>query len=72
MAAWAGVAWDGQHDGGDAAAQAGQRVEQHGVPAHVDAGQPGRLGVAADGDRAAAERGAVEQHPAGRHDRRPG
>ena len=56
----------GEHDRGDAAAQPGQRVEQHGVPPDVDAGQPGRLGVAADRDGAPAERGAVEQHPAGR------
>ena len=70
MAAWADGGPRDEHDGGDAAAQPGQRVEQHGVPPHVDAGQPGRLGVAADGDGAPAEGGAVEQHPA-RPPRRP-
>ena len=44
-------------------------VEQHGVPPHVDAGQPGRLRVAADGERAPAEGGAVEHHPADRDHR---
>ena len=34
------------------------------MPLDVDAGQPGGLGVAADGDGAAAEGGAVEQDPA--------
>ena len=47
-----------------------EHVEQHGVPLHLDAGQPGGLGVAADGEGAAAERRAVEQHPAGDRDER--
>ena len=59
-------------DGADAAAQSGQRVEQDRVPADVDAGEAGRLGVAADGERTPAEGGAVEQDPAqhahGEHD----
>ena len=58
-----------EHDRGDAAGDAGQDVELHGVPLHADAGQPGGLGVAADGEGAPAERRPVEQHPAG--DRRP-
>ena len=59
-----------QHDRGDAAGDAGQDVELHGVPLHPDAGQPGGLGVAADGEGAPAERRAVEQHPAGDGDQR--
>ena len=47
-----------------------EHVEQDGVPLDVDAGQPGGLGVAADGERAAAERRAVEQDPAERRRRR--
>src|SRR3954452_7487501 len=53
-----------EHDGGDAAAQPGEHVQQGGVPAYVDAGEAGGLGVAADGERAPAEGRAVEQHPA--------
>ena len=45
-------------------------VEQHGVPLDVDAGQPGRLGVAADREGATAEGGAVEQDPADHRDQR--
>src|SRR5882757_7936757 len=51
------------HDRRDAAAQPGDHVEQHRVPPHVEPGQPGGLRVAADGEGAAAERGAVEQYP---------
>src|SRR3954451_13833882 len=34
-----------EHQRGEATAQAGQHVEVHGVPLHVDAGQSGRLEV---------------------------
>ena len=40
------------------------------MPLDVDAGQPGGLGVAADGDGAPAERRAVEQDPADDRDQR--
>src|SRR5829696_2094279 len=59
-----------QHDRGDAAGDARQHVELHGVALHADAGEPGGLGVAADGERAPAERRAVQQHPAGQRDER--
>src|SRR4051794_14691870 len=61
----------GDHDQrGDAAAQPGQGVEQEGVPLDVDSGEAGGLRVAAHGHGAAAERGAVEQHPADGDDHR--
>src|SRR6185312_14668342 len=56
------------HHRGDAAAQPRDHVEQGGVPADVDAGEAGRLGVAADGERSAAERAAVEHQPADHDD----
>ena len=59
-----------QHERGEPAAEPDQDVEHHGVPLDVDAGEAGGLGVAADGERAAAEGGAVQQHPAGRGDQR--
>src|SRR5690606_6318064 len=58
-----------QHDRGETARQAEQDVQHRGVPLHLDARQPGGLDVAADGQRAAAERGAVEQDPAADGDR---
>ena len=47
-----------------------ERVEPHGVALDVDAREARGLAVAADRDRAAAERRAVEQHPAERGDDR--
>ena len=46
------------------------RVEPHGVALHVDAREARGFAVAADRDGAAAEGGAVEQHPAERGDDR--
>ena len=43
------------------------RVEP--LAAYVDAGEPGRLRVASDGDRAASERGPVQDEPADDGDR---
>src|SRR4051794_10476526 len=54
----------GDHDRGDAAAEARHHVEQDGVPPHVHTGQPRGLGVATDRERPAAEGGAVEHDPA--------
>src|SRR3954454_15093542 len=53
-----------QHQGGDAAADADEHVEVDGLPLDRDAGEAGGLGVAADGDSAAAEGRPVEQDPA--------
>src|SRR6478609_3929692 len=60
----AGAGEGHQQEGGDAAAQPGQQVEVEPLAADVDAGQPGGLGVAADGDGAAAEGGPVQDQPA--------
>lgn len=66
---WSGAGQDDQHEGGDAAAQAGEQVKVEPLAAYVDAGEPGRFRVAADGDRTAAERGPVEDQPADDGDR---
>ena len=58
------------HHGGEAAGQADQDVEVHRLALHLDAGEPGGLGVAADREGAAAEGGAVEQDPADDRDER--
>src|SRR4051794_7722509 len=66
----AGAGQDDQQEGGDAAAQPGEQIQIQALAAYVDAGEPGGFRVAADGDRAAAEGGAVEDEPADdRHDR---
>src|SRR3954471_10292746 len=56
------------HDCGDPAAQARDHVEQDRGAPDVDAGEPGGLGVAADGDGPADERRPVEQDQTERDD----
>src|ERR1700733_5411922 len=57
----------GVDDAHDARRQPAQREREDPDPAQVDAGSPGRLGVAADGVDVPAEPGAAEQEAPGDH-----
>src|SRR4051812_36714202 len=59
-----------QHEAGHTAAQPGQDVQQERVQPYVEAGEPGGLRVAADRERPAPERRAVQHDPAHRDDER--